>query len=1410
MEAHKCWRRIRIEDVETAEGEAGIEVVAEDPKTETFAEKDEVDTEEEDAEVTAGIVDDTKARRLREETETEEEETIEEAHETTTEIMREVTENNTEANSPPEGTPAMEEEGAERTEEDTAVNGLIGENFIETETTSMHIRKAAMHAEVANGTDTEERAKVGAETVVEEEGLVAEQEMDTDDPNATIIREEDNSGNMNQQQNPRLAINIFGLQLSKRTIFRHVVQIKLFDQKTKKDYILTTMSARGRGSRASKQSDNFILLGQLLDKWNEKRTGSPERLIFAYDGAQSLFALEGICHSIEIPKEEALQIPGISDFLKDSINFLDGCIQISCDPDQEKASFNQTELNEWSDPRFYAYLDIVTSQSAIRSGKYLSQSKGLYVNTKYMEKLRVGWAVAAKGIHKGCRVVGTTAPLPILELDPQSTQYYAPIPLSDMLQLAFPRDFPHNRIITPNQRLQRAVKLLMKELKCNPYYEDLANWATNTIIITDIDYNAPRDTEYREKYPNLKYPLLPAAICGIGPRKRMMPLEYLKVLPFQSIDRRVLEEFELTPRANAPEERWKTLQNHYEEFGFNDEVMTAFGVTICNDPFSNISYIDGERVAKPNIAYADPVHVDDEKRDWKAQDKKFSTPAKIDRLVLVLAAGYSRNFDAEKKAVEFVARAFMQRCKDKGMQIVDFDFKYHEGERDCETFLTSIFKDLYTHPKYNSPSFMPFVLFVSDDIPNIHECLKFEERIVDIPTQHVLLKNIRKIRDNMEKKSQGGRRAYDLTLDNIVMKANVKCGGLNYIAIPKDIACWESVSTFVMGMDVAHPDRVAVREGSPSTVGLSCNSAESPYQFIGDFHYTEPRREAIQDQILRHFTAQNVRSFAELRGFPKKIIIFRDGVSFGEESEALREVQVIESTIIEAARDQGVFDYAPKVLAVVVKKRHHTRFYGKGGYQGSQPTNPLPDTSVGGEIAEYGKRQIFIQAFRPVQGTAKVPSFLIIRDDENVSDDHISKLVCAVCSLHQLVNSPTSIPTPVYVAHEFAKRGTSMLKAYKYKRGDLIDDWFTLTNALSYSTLDRLSRMRVCIPGIVAAVLSAIVFFRLRHSSLEVLLCGLSLFDVVLLTSSIMIYPSMHQCSRIHEPSERHNSFVCHFFWRVTVLIFPLSLIAQAGSVWTYVAVTVDRFIAVCFPLKKRVWFTRSNSTTVLICITFVSTLFKLPSFFEVQLDQNGEVGPTELRKNEFYIEFYLFYLYVALIQLIPWTLIIFLNAIIIHKVRIAYRAQEGMVHKSAKPKTKREDAERKVTVMATVMTGIFIICNIPPGINYLVDKYSKSPVYRQRIPLSNLLVCVNRHVLSFCRSPPSSASFSASNMMIYCVFNSRFRRAALKLLGCPSLAPTRAGSVVTRLTRDETAGMLRFRVTTLENLHARSPETAC
>lgn len=192
----------------------------------------------------------------------------------------------------------------------------------------------------------------------------------------------------------------------------------------------------------------------------------------------------------------------------------------------------------------------------------------------------------------------------------------------------------------------------------------------------------------------------------------------------------------MQPRANAPEERWQDLQNHFDAFGFNDSVMKEFGVTICNDPFINLSEIDGERVAKPSIAYRETVHVDDEKvkmlllilriyflffkRDWKAQDKQFVDPATIDHIVFVLVAGYTRNFEEECNAMEFVARQFMERCRDKGMKIGHYETERFKGERGADQFLNNVFKKIVGNPRSSNRSFTPFVLFVSDDVPNIH------------------------------------------------------------------------------------------------------------------------------------------------------------------------------------------------------------------------------------------------------------------------------------------------------------------------------------------------------------------------------------------------------------------------------------------------------------------------------------------------------------------------------------------------------------------------------------------------------------------------------------------------------------------------------------------------------------------
>ncbi|KAL6739703.1 hypothetical protein Aduo_013128 [Ancylostoma duodenale] len=305
---------------------------------------------------------------------------------------------------------------------------------------------------------------------------------------------------------------------------------------------------------------------------------------------------------------------------------------------------------------------------------------------------------------------------------------------------------------------------------------------------------------------------------------------------------------------------------------------------------------------------------------------------------------------------------------------------------------------------------------------------------------------------------------------------------------------------------------------------------------------------------------------------------------------------------------------------------------------------------------------------------------------------------------------------------------------------------------------------QICIPGVAAAALSAVVFARMRHSSLEVLLCGLSLFDVLVLSSTLLIYPAMNACQNEPDPT---NSRVCHFFWRSTLIAYPLSLIAQAGSVWTCVAITFDRFIAVFFPIKKRVWATPHTSTYIICGVAFFSVLFKLPAFFEITLNEYGQITPSSLRLDATYQLVYMTYMYLIFILLIPWTVIIVLNGIVIQKVREAYRTHKRLTQRNTRGR--RDTDERKMTVMTIVMTGIFVLCNIPPAINNIIESYAPQyrDRYRHRIPLSTLLVCVN----------------SASNILIYCWFNRQFRRSVFRL--CSSAAYKRRASEYIRASKE-------------------------
>uniref|UniRef100_A0A7E4VLB2 G_PROTEIN_RECEP_F1_2 domain-containing protein n=1 Tax=Panagrellus redivivus TaxID=6233 RepID=A0A7E4VLB2_PANRE len=235
----------------------------------------------------------------------------------------------------------------------------------------------------------------------------------------------------------------------------------------------------------------------------------------------------------------------------------------------------------------------------------------------------------------------------------------------------------------------------------------------------------------------------------------------------------------------------------------------------------------------------------------------------------------------------------------------------------------------------------------------------------------------------------------------------------------------------------------------------------------------------------------------------------------------------------------------------------------------------------------------------------------------------------------------------------------------------------------------------VCIPGMLGACISIIIFTKKQmRSSLNVYLAGLSVFDLVVLSMSLIIYPLMSECIR-----NGSDGTICHVFWRTSLFAYPVSLMAQTGSVWTCVAITVDRFLAVKYPLHMRLWCTPQKAICALCCITGLSILYKIPSIFELKLDENGRVHKTELRDNRLYILLYNTYGNVLILFVIPWVIIIALNVVTVNAVRAAYKIRREM-----RLNQRSDDNERRCTKMATVTIIAFIVFNSVAALNNVIE----------------------------------------------------------------------------------------------------------
>ncbi|ESO81957.1 hypothetical protein LOTGIDRAFT_66365, partial [Lottia gigantea] len=278
--------------------------------------------------------------------------------------------------------------------------------------------------------------------------------------------------------------------------------------------------------------------------------------------------------------------------------------------------------------------------------------------------------------------------------------------------------------------------------------------------------------------------------------------------------------------------------------------------------------------------------------------------------------------------------------------------------------------------------------------------------------------------------------------------------------------------------------------------------------------------------------------------------------------------------------------------------------------------------------------------------------------------------------------------------------------------------------------------------GLLGNILSIIVLSHPKiRSSTSYYLITLAIYDNIILVSMEVFFNLPRKEIALME------TYMCYFQY-VLPVGYPISLAAQMGSIYTTVAFTVERYIAVCRPLHVSNTCTRSRARKTMALILIMSILYNIPRCFEYEatphiFKHNKTcifVSNTDFGNNEYYRHVYLIYFQLIFMFLIPFAILLVLNMALIKAVK---RSRQNIRRISSSSRTN----DNNLTVMLISVIFVFLFCQFPTIVDNIIralaSKETSRSVYRQKFyVICTFMVEIN----------------SAVNFILYCVFGKRFR----------------------------------------------------
>ncbi|CAB4063238.1 unnamed protein product [Lepeophtheirus salmonis] len=316
--------------------------------------------------------------------------------------------------------------------------------------------------------------------------------------------------------------------------------------------------------------------------------------------------------------------------------------------------------------------------------------------------------------------------------------------------------------------------------------------------------------------------------------------------------------------------------------------------------------------------------------------------------------------------------------------------------------------------------------------------------------------------------------------------------------------------------------------------------------------------------------------------------------------------------------------------------------------------------------------------------------------------------------------------------------------------------------------------------GIIGNFLAGLILSRKSMKNVfNLLLVTLAIFDSTYLFGSIL--ESFRKSFNL--ATNTHIILFPH-------MLYPITQISIAGSIFMTVAIALERYIAVHYPLTYNQAMHESNALPKRIakyisCVLFLSLLFSFTRFFEAEVRYDPEnpltpyLKPTVLRTNSMYV-LYFNWSRLIVLGIIPFMLLVFFNVSIYkaiqarrkrrHKPDVTqmtttmgepkeHSASSKKIVNSVREQHVNETRSKKEDNLAVIFMAfilVFLICHLP---RLLLNIH-------ELLTITETMECQKRGHFSFSLMSMVSISVShfllvvnsSTNIIIYCALSSKFR----------------------------------------------------